>query len=137
MANQVKRGIWWLFLKIEEPRLVRVFQFVVYSALALSGFFFVFAAPQPYTGVLGPILVGIFSTLVLLGGLAGAFAVLPGLWWVERLAIISLITGLSIFNVVALSIGSTLATVGLSWALVATLGIRWLEIKDFQLAPGR
>lgn len=137
MLGRVKRGFWWLFLKIEEPRLIRVLQFVLYVTMATIGGLYLQHPPESYEGVLGLTLAYIFGGLILLGGVLGAFAVLPGIWWLERLAVISLCTGLSIFFVVALSLAASPIAIGVTWALIVSLTIRWFQITDYQLAPGR
>lgn len=137
MIDRIKKGLWWLFLKIEEPRVVRLLHFVIYVSMAIIGSVYLSNPPHPYEGVLGQILAIILGALVLLGGLLGAFAVLPGIWWVERLGVISLMTGLTMYLVVTLSVQASPINVGLAWAVIVSLIIRWLHIRDFQYAPGR
>lgn len=137
VIDRVKRGLWWLFLKIEEPRIIRIFHFLLYMALTVTGAGYLANPHDTYQGVLGDILATTLGCLVVLGGLLGAFAVLPGIWWVERLGVISLCTGLAIYLVVTLSIQASPFNIGLAWAVIVALIIRWLHIRKFQYAPGR
>lgn len=137
VADKIKKGVWWLFLKIEEPRLIRILQFGLYLTMVVVGSTYLTTTPHLYESVLGAGLANVLGILVTLGGLLGAFAVLPGIWWVERLGVISLWTGLSIYMVVSLTIQVSPLGFGLVTALFLALAIRWMQIKDFQFAPGR
>ncbi len=137
MTERIKRGFWWLFLKIEEPRIIRLLQFALYVVLTIIGSVYLSQAHTSYEGILGPVLAHTLGALIVFGGVLGALAVLPGIWWVERLAVISLWTGLAIYLVVALSVQISVLSVGITWALIIALAIRWLQIREFQFAPGR
>lgn len=50
------------------------------------------AAPVFLTGAVGPVLSVAVGTVLVIGGAVGAFSVLAGHWWLERIAL--LITGL-------------------------------------------
>lgn len=137
VVDKVRKGVWWLFLKIEEPRLVRILQFGLYGTMIIIGSLYLVSAPSRVENLLGTTLATVLGVLVVLGGMLGGVAVLPGIWWVERLGIIALWTGLGVYIIVGLSIYISLLGVGLAWALVFALAIRWVQIKDFQFAPGR
>jgi len=137
VVDKVRKGVWWLFLKIEEPRMVRILQFGLYGTMIIIGSLYLVSAPSRVENLLGTTLATVLGVLVVLGGMLGGVAVLPGIWWVERLGIIALWTGLGVYIVVGLSIYISLLGVGLAWALVFALAIRWVQIKDFQFAPGR
>lgn len=137
VVDKVRKGVWWLFLKIEEPRLLRILQFFLYGTMIIIGSLYLISRHMQVASLLGATLATTLGVLVVLGGILGGIAVLPGIWWVERLGIICLWTGLGIYIVVGLSIYVSLLGVGLAWALVFALAIRWVQIKDFQFAPGR
>lgn len=137
VVDKVRKGVWWLFLKIEEPRLVRILQFFLYGTMIIIGSLYLISRHMQVASLLGATLATTLGVLVVLGGILGGIAVLPGIWWVERMGIICLWTGLGIYIVVGLSIYVSLLGVGLAWALIFALAIRWVQIKDFQFAPGR
>lgn len=137
VVDKVRKGVWWLFLKIEEPRLLRILQFFLYGTMIIIGSLYLASRHMQVATLLGSTLATTLGVLVVLGGILGGVAVLPGIWWVERLGIICLWTGLGLYIVVGLSIYISLLGVGLAWALVFALAIRWVQIKDFQFAPGR
>jgi hypothetical protein len=137
IVRPVGRFLTWLFLKIEEPRFIRIIQFALYVTMVVIGGLFLAALPRQYEGILGLVLAQILGWAITGGGLLGAIAVLPGVWWLERLGIISLWTGLGMFVVVALTLRASPIGVGIAVALVLALGGRWLTVREYQVAPGR
>lgn len=131
----VARFVTLVFFKIAEPRVARILQFGIYVAMLLIGHYLLIHPPAAYVGVLGGIIVRIFGVCVLLGGLAGAIAVLPGIWWLERVGVTLIWTGLGIFCVVALALQISIVGCLIAVALGLSLGIRWMNIRRFQLAP--
>jgi hypothetical protein len=125
----------FLFLKIAEPRVVRLIQFVVYVALTAAGWYVLTHPPQSFLFVLGPQLVMVFGSFLTFGGAVGSIAVLPGIWWLERMGVVALWTGLSIFAVIAATLGISYVGFLITIALGGSLGIRWTEIRRYELAP--
>ncbi len=125
----------FLFLKIAEPRVVRMIQFGVYVSLATAGWYVLTHPPVSFLFILGPQLVAVFGGFLILGGVAGAIAVLPGLWWLERMGVVALWTGLSIFAVIVVALGISYVGFLISIALAGSLAIRWMEIRRYDLAP--
>jgi hypothetical protein len=75
-----------------EPKAINAAQFVTYAAAAISGAVAAWGGlPIIVTGQIGPILAASVGSVLLIGGVLGAFAVLFGNWWLERVAL--LITG--------------------------------------------
>ena len=134
-ARGILRMFVFLFFKIKEPRTIRLVQLVIYACMIGAGHFIVSVQPELYTKVLGTALVVGFGGAILLGGILGAIAVLPGIWWLERTAIIALWTGLGIFVVVQVALA--ISIVGLLIAVALALGFvqRWSDITEFDLAP--
>jgi hypothetical protein len=133
----VGRALLWLFMKVEEPRVLRVAQFSLYLTLTFLGGVFLSDPPRSYEGVLGVVLAWVFGVSITAGGLFGALAVLPGWWWLERLGIISLWTGLGMYIVVAASLQASSVGLGVAVALAIAMLIRWLTVREYQVAPGR
>lgn len=124
-----------LFLKIAEPRYIRLTQFGIYLGMLAAGISVLVNPPASFQGVIGQPLVYIFGGFLFGGALTGAIAVLPGIWWLERVGIVSLITGMSIYVVVVITLGSSFLGMIVSLTLALTFFQRWLEIRRFQLAP--
>lgn len=125
----------WLFLKIAEPRVVRLIQCGVYVILTTAGWYVATHPPTSFLFVLGPSLVHVFAGFLVAGGTAGALAVLPGVWWLERMGVVALWTGLGIFAVVAAALGISMVGFLIALALGGSLAIRWTEIRRYEVAP--
>jgi len=126
------------FLRIEEPRIVRIFHFAIYVTLFIGGLFYINEPQGAVYEALGDGIISMSLGLsVVLGGLLGAIAVLPGIWWVERLGIISSASGLLMFLFAFMSVSASQIGAAIIIALVLTLFLRWLEVRKYQRAPGR
>jgi hypothetical protein len=124
-----------MFMKIAEPRVIRLIQFGIYVCMMVAGVGITLHPPSNLQGVLGYSLVYLFSGFVATGALFGAVAVLPGIWWLERVGIIMLTTSLAMYVVVIISLGASLVAVAVALALTLAFGQRWVEIKGALLSP--
>lgn len=103
LAVRFARATSW----IPEPRVVRVFYFLAYAALLFGGSRALVAPPESIEGALGAgIMLGLAAALIV-GGIAGLIAVLPGWWYFERFGL-----GLALLGVAAY--GLTVAVLGLA-----------------------
>lgn len=137
LGRGIARAAVFVFLKIEEPRVKRTVYFAMYLTLTFLGGVFLADPPRNFEGVLGIVLAIVFGSAVFGGGLLGALAVLPGIWWVERLSIIALWTGLSMYVVVAITLGASSIGIAIAIWMMLSLVVRWLDVREYQLAPGR
>ena len=124
-----------IYLKIAEPRAIRVAQFGVYICMLAAGIAILINTPQRFEGAIGVVMVYVLGCFITFGALAGAVSVLPGIWWLERVGIIALVTGLSIYAVILAALGAAPLTVIVGVAFMFTFIQRWLEIRRFQVAP--
>lgn len=133
------RWLWrlsrFVFLKIAEPRVVRVIQFFIYTLLAIAGGYVLGNPPPQFQSVIGAGFVDVFGGFLCTGGIIGALAVLPGVWWLERIGVIALWTGLAIFAVIAVSLKVSPVGFVISIALGLSLVLRWRDIRLYQVAP--
>ena len=124
-----------LFMRIAEPRVLRILQFFIYVGMTIAGVTFLSQPPTLFENIAGPILVHVFGAFIASGSILGAFAVLPGIWWLERVAILLLGTGLAMYIVFVVTLGSSIIGIVMSIAFLLTFVQRWTEIKGAQLAP--
>lgn len=124
-----------LFYLIAEPRVVRLFQMLIYLGFIWAGLIIWLTPSESLQRILGGMLVGVFGGFMVIGGALGAVAVLPGIWWLERAGIVGIVTGLLIYMVFILTLGIT--GLGFVVALILVLCVvkRWTEIRKFQVAP--
>jgi hypothetical protein len=125
-------GRFWLrlFLLIAEPRVIRLVMFTAYCCFAVLGTFYLLNLPPSFEGVLGTVVAVIFGGCLVAGGATGLIAVLPAMWWLERLGIVLLWTALAEFLIVAIGLGASTATVAIALAFALLLVNRWLSEAD-------
>lgn len=124
-----------IFMKIAEPRSIRIMQFGVYICMIFAGMGVLTEPPESFLLVIHLAMVYVLGSFLTLGSILGAIAVLPGVWWLERAGLISMATGLGMYVIVVLSLGATGIGVSVCIAFVLTFGQRWMEIQGAQLAP--
>jgi hypothetical protein len=124
-----------LFNLIAEPRVTRIIWFVIYTLMIAAGAYLLLAPPTSFENTLGGLRVFIFGAFILLGGVLAGFAVLPGIWWLERAGIISLVTGLLIYAALTVALGSSVLGTLVCVAFAGSFLNRWRDIKAWQLAP--
>lgn len=134
--HPVRRLAITVFLKIAEPRVARLLQFGIYASLAWAGHIVLLDPPASFVSELGG-LVDVFAWFLTAGGAAGAVAVLPGTWWLERMAVIAIWTALGLFCLIAIGIGNSPVGFAIAVALALSLVGRWREIRRYHVAPRR
>lgn len=135
IGRAVARAFVFLFFKIKEPRTIRIIQLGIYLCMIVAGHYIVSTPPQIYTTVLGSGLVLGFGSAILVGGILGSIAVLPGIWWLERTALIALWTGLGVFVIVQVALAISIVGLVIALALALSFMQRWSDITEFDLAP--
>lgn len=124
-----------LYMKIAEPRTIRILQFIIYGCLLYTGIGVLFYPPGSYSRVVSDgwiVAIGLFVTV---GAIVGASAVLPGIWWLERVGVLLLGTGISMYVVVAIILGQSPLGIAVFIAFIMTFIQRWSEIRGSDLAP--
>ncbi len=131
----LKKAFSYIWNSIAEPRVQRVIQFGIYLWLFVSGLLTLCLPPVNITDSIGLILTYVFGSFIFFGALAGGIAVLPGIWWLERVGVILLFTALMMYVVVAIVWGLSPIGVALIIAFAICFVQRWFEIRGAQLAP--
>lgn len=124
-----------MFMKIAEPRVLRLMQFGVYASLAYSGAGILLNPPNNFENVAGLTLVYFFGSFLTLGSLVGAFSVLPGIFWLERVGIVLLSSGVGMYVILLVLLNASSVGVGVSVAFILLFTQRWSMINGSQLAP--
>lgn len=137
MYNWIKKipPIHWIYMKIAEPRVVRLLHFGAYLSMLTAGTVLLLGPPHQYKDVIGLTLVIVLGIFLVVGGLLGAVSVLPGVWWLERVGIILIATGMAMYVVIVLTLRGSVIGVAVPFAFVCLFTVRWITIRHFQLAP--
>jgi hypothetical protein len=77
---------------ISEPRAINTAQIILYIIAAAAGLAAAVGALNPLftSATVGPWIIITVGIILALGGITGGYAVIAGLWWVERIALIVL-----------------------------------------------
>lgn len=134
-ATKPARMLTRAFLLIAEPRVERVFQFLIYAFMGYGGAWILAAPPETFEDALPDMGLLGFGLFGVLGSLFGMVAVLPGIWWLERVGIFSLSFGLLIYWLLGLALGSSVFVAVLTISFALTLAQRWGRIRGADLAP--
>src|SRR5690554_4628426 len=78
-----------LWNRIREPRVVSTLRFCMYLAMLLGAITALISPPRSIEGAVGELAMTGLATLLAFGGVLGAIAALPGIWWLERTAILA------------------------------------------------
>jgi hypothetical protein len=124
-----------MYLKIAEPRFIRILQFAVYICMLVAGIGIMAQPPHAFKSILGLTLVYIMASFLTFGALAGAVAVLPGVWWLERAGLLALATAMLCYMILILALGTSPMGIAIAIAFASTFVQRYLEIRGPQLAP--
>ena len=124
-----------LFLKIAEPRVVRLLHFGIYICMLVGGSAALFRTPQNFTNLIGWALSFMLGLFIFFGAMLSAIAVLPGIWWLERVGLIALTTGMAMYIVTIIALGASPLGFVVPIAFALTFALRWIEIRRYQLAP--
>ena len=126
-----------LLRKIAEPRSESAGYFIVYSLMATGGLLVLIEHPMLFVDVLGLNQTISFGAAMTFGGVAAATAALPGWYWLERVGIYSIATGLGLYGVVTTNAGITATGLAFSFAFIGAFFIRWNRLRGRQTAPKR
>lgn len=125
-----------VYMMIAEPRVRRLMYFGIYLCLAIAGLGVFYRPPSALAHVAGGYFwVWAFGGFIVLGALLALFAVLPGVWWLERAALISIITGVSLYTLLILALGTSFLVTAMPIIVILICALRLLDIKEYLLAP--
>ncbi|QFG08706.1 hypothetical protein PBI_INGRID_31 [Arthrobacter phage Ingrid] len=136
MSQWIRAGVHSVYMKIAEPRVIRIIQFFIYMLLLLVGGLLLSKVPANLERAAGGLgFVVAMAIMIALGALCAGIAVLPGIWWLERSGLVLLTFGLLIYIVMIDQLNSSPMGVTICLILILSFVQRWLEIKGAQLAP--
>lgn len=130
--------IHWLYLKIAEPRVIRLLYFGIYVMMAMPGILLIISPPATIKDVIGYTYMYVLAGFLIIGGLFGASSVLPGIWWLERVGIILLDTALAVYLVIVITLHSSVSSmigIFVAIAFMLAFAVRFITIRHHPLAP--
>lgn len=136
IANQLIK----LWERVNEPRTISVLYFVQYVVLAAAGLWALAVPPMSLEGEIGTVAMNSLAGILVFSGALGAVAALPGIYWLERAAVLGVGWAALIYLWIIVSLHFT--TDGnrmLQAAFVAIgllhQGVRWVRIHERPYRP--
>lgn len=131
-----------LWGKISEPRVISLLMFVQYVVLAVGGYAALISPPATIEGEIGVYSMYMLAGLLAFGGTVGAVTVLPGVWWLERIAVLSVAIAAFIYGGVVtwLNIsqsGNRMLQLSFIAAVLILQAVRWHRIHQRPYDPAR
>lgn len=128
--------VYRVYMMIAEPRVRRLLYFAIYAGLWIAGIGSLLQTPESIEDILGgSILIQVFCWLILVGSTLAFFAVLPGIWWLERAGLLAIGTGVLMYAVVLLALDASFMVTSFALIVILICTLRWLDIKEYLLAP--
>jgi len=125
-----------IYMKIAEPRVKRLIYFVIYGLLGTLGGFSAFRPNERIMQALGSqALIYFYGALIIAGAVVCLISVLPGIWMFERAGMVGCGTGIVLYVVTLILLGSSPQIVLFPIIIILMFLLRWLDIKDYLLAP--
>lgn len=126
--------------RITEPRVIAVVLFTQYTLFALAGTYAIFDPPTSIETELGASAMAMLAGLLIFGGTIGAIAALPGIWWLERSAVLSigLSSALYLTTIVYLQAtqpGNRMLQAAFVSSVLLNQVVRWVRIRDRSYRP--
>ncbi len=133
-----------MWLRIKEPRVLRVIFLAGYLVTLGTGIATLTNPPTTIEGQLGPVLSVSWALFWIGGGLVAALTVLQGWWEVERYGVYASMLGVVIYGCVLIALhvqspGSRLTQLGVLAVAILFYVLRLVLIRghDFEPRPGR
>ena len=131
-----------LWERVHQPRVISVIYFLIYLCMLGGGFAALVDPPGSIQGAIGAGSMTTLAGLLAFGGLIGAIASLPGIWWLERTAVLSIGLAAALYGgIVATLHWTETGNRLLQLAFVLTVGlmqaVRWHRIRERPYDPGR
>lgn len=122
--------------------MISTLYFAIYLCLLGGGVAAIIEPPGSIQGEVGAVAMYTLAGLLAFGGLVGSVAALPGIWWLERTAVLSIGLSAGIYGFIIIVLHLT--TPGnrlLQLAFVTTVGlmqaVRWHRIRERPYDPDR
>lgn len=106
---------------LREPSAINAAQIIAYAIAAVAGTLAAIGAvaPQFMTSTIGPVVITAVGITLAVGGAIGAIAVVRGMWWLERIALLITGTGWTMLLPPAIFYATTRPQTSAIWLVVA------------------
>ncbi|ASR83326.1 hypothetical protein SEA_MEDIUMFRY_29 [Arthrobacter phage MediumFry] len=136
VISPVYLALFAVYMKIAEPRVKRLIYFAIYILLGVIGGVSAFRPNPRIVEFLGTqALIHGYGILIIAGAVVCLISVLPGIWVLERAGLVGLGTGIVLYVGTLILLGSSPTVALFPIIIILVFLLRWLDIKDYLLAP--
>lgn len=131
-----------LWLRINEPRSVSVMYFLAYLVLLCMGAYALVNPPTSIEGPIGTFAMNMLAGTLTFGASVGVVSVLPGIWWLERTAVLSISLSSTLYLIIIIALhtqgtGNRLLQAGFVCFVLIMQGVRWVRVAKRPYDPDR
>lgn len=129
-----------LWARIREPRVISVAYFVMYTSGVAAGVYATISPPSSIEGQIGSNAMAALTVLLTFGCALGSVAALPGIYWLERTAVLSIALSAFIYLAILATLqaqqpGNRMLQ---AWFVTFVLGmqlVRWVRVSERPYRP--
>lgn len=131
-----------LWDRVHKPRPISVLYFLIYLITLGGGVAALVKPPTSIEGQVGTTSMIVLAGILAFGGLIGSIAALPGIWWLERTAVLSIALSATIYAVILGTLhfhesGNRLLQLTFVVSVLLMQGVRWHRISERPYDPSR
>lgn len=131
------RRVWQ---KVREPRVISVAYFAMYASGVAAGVYATISPPASIEGQIGSSAMAALTVLLTFGCALGSVAALPGIYWLERSAVLSIALAAFIYLAILATLqvqqpGNRMLQ---AWFVAFVLGmqlVRWVRVRERPYRP--
>lgn len=128
--------------KIKEPKTISILVSLAYLIGALGGLTVFIETPKTLEGLMGQYAMNVLAGMLVFGGVVGSPASLFGVWWLERVAIISVAFASALYLAVVIGLhslepGNRLLQATFIFVVILSQIARWHRIHIRPYDPAR
>lgn len=126
--------------RINEPRTISVLYFVSYLVFTAAGVNALVTPPNSIQGEIGATAMTMLASLLVVGGVIGSIAALPGMYWLERFAVGAVASSALIYLLIIVTLhftstGNRLLQAAFVSSVLLHQGVRWVRIRERPYRP--
>lgn len=128
--------------RIHQPRPISVMYFLIYLITLGGGVAALIKPPTSIEGQVGTSAMIVLAGILAFGGLVGSIAALPGIWWLERTAVMSIALSATIYAIILTTLhfresGNRLLQLTFVLSVLLMQAVRWHRVSQRPYDPER
>lgn len=126
---------------VRDPHVIKTLHAITYNIVAVAGMNAYLLQPDPLAHVWGRPATYVWAGALTIGGLAAASACIAGVWWIEKIAITIICTGIALYGGLLLTLGLRaerlfIVQTMMMGVVLLQLIVRFIRIHHYTYEPG-